>query len=271
VPLVVSRSLSSSLWTPCLHALRPTNPLTTSARKSCTESPPMNRPGDAVTVSYARALRVCLRVHACCKRGVPHAEYRDRLSRINATRAAAASGLWTGWQQSTGSVLYLRISHSRRTCERARARSLARPLVRCAACRFCTPAISPRPGGPIFFSSSPDIRSYVRTTHLLCTSPDASRPEDAASERARFSDCSQAQGRTEGREKGPSARVNLRFADIPRMDRSNRSIDRSIALLPARRALPISRKRAHLAAAWDLLVAERGRGKVCSSYLHFRP
>lgn len=44
---------------------------------------------------------------------VPHAEYRDRLSRTRATRAAAASGLWTGWHQSTRSVLYLRISHSR--------------------------------------------------------------------------------------------------------------------------------------------------------------
>lgn len=59
--------------------------------------------------------------------GVPHAEYRDRLSRTRATRAAAASGLWTDWHQSTRSVLYLRISHS---CGRASALVLARSLAR---------------------------------------------------------------------------------------------------------------------------------------------
>lgn len=94
-----------------------------------------------VRVRVRRAFRVL-------SRGVPHAEYRDGLSRTRATRAAATSGLWTGWHQSTRSVLYLRISHSR---GRASALVLARSPARTAARRSCTRAIPPRPRGLIFF------------------------------------------------------------------------------------------------------------------------
>lgn len=97
---------------------------------------------------------VCDARFASIKRGVPHAEYRDRLSRTRATRAAAASGLWTGWHQSTRSVLYLRISHSR---GRVSALMLARSFARIAARRFCTRAVPPRPRRSIFFSFLPDI------------------------------------------------------------------------------------------------------------------
>jgi len=194
-----------------------------------------------VTVSYARALRVSVRVHACCKRGVPHAEYRDRLSRMNATRAAAASGLWTGWQQSTGSVLYLRISHSLggRASALVLARSLARSLAPCAARRFCTRAISPRLGGSIF-SSSLNLRAHADDASLLHA---WSR---GCCDRIAYKD-----ERCEG--KGSRGRIE--------------SIERSIAFLAARQGASDIRGSARILPR-HLGVAERG--KVRSSYLDFR-
>jgi len=92
------------------------------SRKSCTESPSGMTDSALVTVAYNYVcVYMCVTRVSRLLRGVPHAEYRDRLSRTCATRAAAAPGLWTGWHQSTRSVLYLRISHSR-----GRVRSLAR-------------------------------------------------------------------------------------------------------------------------------------------------
>jgi len=96
--------------------------------KSCTESPRRNN-----RVLVTVACNICMTRVPRQLRKVPHAEYRrDRLSRTRATRAAAASGLWTDWHQSTRSVLYLRISHSR---GRASALVLARSLARLLASR----------------------------------------------------------------------------------------------------------------------------------------
>lgn len=101
-------------------------------KKSCTDSPPRRNNQYWVRWSlvsymciYARPRSRVIRVISLIKE-VPRAEHRNRLSRTRATRAAAASGLWTGWYQSTRSVLYLRISHSG---ERASALVLARSLV----------------------------------------------------------------------------------------------------------------------------------------------
>lgn len=88
--------------------------------KSCTESPRRNN-----HVLVTVACNICMTRVPRQLRKVPHAEYRRDLSRTHATRAAAASGLWTDWHQSTRSVLYLRISHSR---GRASALVLARSL-----------------------------------------------------------------------------------------------------------------------------------------------
>lgn len=121
-----------------------------------------------VTVAY----NMCVTRVPRLLRRVPHAEYRrDRLSRTRATRAAAASGLWTGWHQSTRSVLYLRISHSR---GRASALVLARSLARLLASRHVDSAHGQFHHGRedrSFFSSFPDTRTWWRLDPCIVSCP----------------------------------------------------------------------------------------------------
>jgi len=116
---------------------------------------------------------------------------------------------------------------------RASALVLARSLARSLAARYVDSTHGQFHHGRedrSFFSSSPDIRAYADASPLHVARCQWSRGCCVRTDALLGLPGARTNG--EGREKGPSARVNLRFADIPRIDHSNRSIDRSRFCLP---------------------------------------
>lgn len=185
-----------SLWT-C------TNSVSTLSRKSCTESPPRDNQRCAgqcrmnITCACTRVLHLRARLL--------NYEYRTpstviRLSRTRATRAVAASGLWTGWYQSTRSVLYLRISHSR---ERASALVLAPSFARFAGTSILHTGSSTTVERESIFFFFFFLRTYVARTNTRNGGTQASRLFLARGH-ILVAGAPQTQGRTRDRGKGPT-------------------------------------------------------------------